>query len=319
MRKTFTKSTLVAGLLLALAFASCQSNDQALENDGPATAEINRVLTVMNTGQKISQEDIDSLQKINEKYPGVKKSQEALHAALISRQDWAALEKFYAAKKSAGEFTVEDQANLGKVYINLGHFADAVETLVPLKDGGNVEMVTLLANAYFQLGRYDEAKELLDGNWEKILAEKRIAAMVTRGMIYFYQADKDRAITVLEKAHEIEPENIAAGNGLSRVYSAMGNQEKADEYIEKVQNTFNRMTAEEQAKTRFVSQIYKLQEAYQAGRHQEVVIIAERLIPQADPRNKQALYQYLYKSYQALGKPKEAQESLTKAQQMQTQ
>ena len=78
-----------------------------------------------------------------------------------------------------------------------------------------------------------------------------------------------------------------------------------------------RKTADERRKTNYVEKIYKLQEAYKAKRFQEVINIANEILPEADAKNKAALYQFLYNSHKALGQQEEAQEVLVKAREMQ--
>lgn len=304
-------------LLGAVFLISCQSDEAALQNDPGTKTEVNRIMRELAAGKKVSQEDVDAINKISEKYPTAESVRQARQAILINRQDWAELEKFFN-EKPAAELTAEDKLNLGKVYFKLGRFDEAAAALEPLQSPGNIEATSLLATVYFQMGKYDQAKQILDGSWENILSGKRTDDMVTRGMIYFYQGEKEPAIAMLEKALAIEPEKISANNGLSRIYAAQGDEEKAAEYLARVQKEFDRITTEEQTRTKMVAQMYKLQDAYQNRRFQEVVEIGEAIIPQVDAGNKLALYQYLYNSYQNLGKTREAEEVLVKVKELQT-
>lgn len=297
---------------------SCQTDENALQEDATAKATINQVSQVLKSGQKPTSEDFEQLKSVYEKYPDSESTRQTYKSALIVREDWAALEKFLTAIPAA-KLTDDDKLNLGKTYIKLGRYNDAVETLKPFENGNNLEAKTLLANAYFHLGKYAEAKPLLDSNWEQIIKDKRIDDITLRGMIYFHEKENEKAIETLEKALEFMPDNISAANGLSRVYAAKGETEKAEEYLAKVQQSFDKLTAEERRKTYLVEKFYKLQEAYKAKRFQEVIDLANDVLPEAEARNKAALYQYLFNSYQALGMQKEAQEILVKAKQMQQQ
>lgn len=304
-------------IVICVSFAiSCQSDEAALNADETAKQTINSSSQMLSSGQKPSAENFEKLKAVYEKYPKSETVAQTYKSALIVREDWAALEKFLSSIPKS-ELSNDDSLNLGKTYIKLGRYNDAIKTLKALENGNNLEVKTLLANAYFHLDRYAEAKPLLDNNWEQIIKDKRADDITMRGMIYFHEKENDKAIETLEKALEVKPDNIPAANGLSRVYAAKGDTEKAEEYLAKVQQMFDTLTAEERRKTNLVEKIYKLQEAYKAKRFQEVISLVNEVLPQADAKNKAALYQYLYNSYQALGMQKEAQETLAKAKQIQ--
>ncbi|MEZ5429367.1 MAG: tetratricopeptide repeat protein [Pyrinomonadaceae bacterium] len=322
MLKNFARKNLIPKLfpvLFGVVFLlSCAGDEAAFQSDKQAMDEVNRINQILNLKQKPAQEDIDSIRKIYGQYPGAKPVRETMQAALISREDWAALENFYRELPASAQ-TPADKVNLSKVYIKLGRYQDAVETLRPIENETDPEIKTLLANAHFHLGQYEESKKLLDASWEQLTREKKFEEIAMRGMIYFYQGDSDKAVEILQKALEMNPEQIFALNGLSRVYAARGEREKAEEYLTRVQQAFQKITAEERRKTRFVENIYKLQEAFKAKRFQEVIVLANQSLPDADPKNKAALYQYLASSYQALGRQEEAREALTRAKQFQQQ
>ncbi len=295
---------------------SCQTDETALQNDATAKVTINNTNQILNSGQKLKAEDFEALKAVYEKYPNSETALQTYKSTLITRSDWASLEKLLK-EIPAANLSEEDKINLGKTYIKLGRYRDAIETLKPLESMNNLEIKTILANAYFQLADYEQAKPLFDSNWEMIIKEKRANDVAMRGMIYFYEKETEKAIEALEKALELDSSNITAANGLSRIYAAKGETEKAEEYLARVQQSFDIMTADETRKTKIVSQFYKLQEAYKAKRFQEVINVSKELLPEADTRNKAALMQYLFNSYQALGMQKEAQEIMAQAKQMQ--
>lgn len=304
-------------ILVCLIFAvSCKSDENALQADTEAKAEINRVSQLIQKGQKLTQKDVDALKQIYKDFPSSETARKTLKNAYVIREDWASLEKLFS-EIPASDLSKVDKTTLAKVYIKLGRYKDAVETLQNLEDQNSLEVKSLLANAYFHLGKYEEAKGLIDSSWQEILKNKQVDEIILRGMIYFYQKENDKAIETLEKALEIKPGAVAANNGLSRIYAVKGENEKAEEYLAKVQASFDKLTAEERQKTVYVEKIYKLQEAYQAKRFAEVISLANEILPEADARNKPAIYQFLYNSYMALGKQREAQEVLAKARQMQ--
>ncbi len=217
------------------------------------------------------------------------------------------------------ELDDEDKTNLGITYFKLGRYNDAIEILKNINNENIPDSKYILTASYFNIGKYDEAKLLIDKNWEQILKAKKTDQINFRGMIYFYEKNYEKAIETLEKTLEINPDDVQAANGLSRIYAAKGETEKAEEYLAKVQEGFDKLVIEERQKTNLVEKLHKLQEAYQAKRFQEVIDLANEVLPNAQAKNKAALYQYLYNSYLALGMTKEAQETMAKAKQMQQQ
>lgn len=296
---------------------SCQTDGEAaLRSDPSASQTINQANIFLQNNQKLSTEQFDKVKKLYEQYPTSKAAKDTYRAALIRNGDWAILADFLKQIPDA-ELTVQDRLNLAKANIKLGRYTDAAETLTPLAGQNNFEAKTLLASAYFHLGKYDESKKLFDENWQQILNEKKSDEITLRGMIYFYQGDHPKAIETLDQSIAFNPEHVPSYNGLSRVYAAQGEHAKAEENLKRVQELFDQVTAIEIRQTKLVEKIYKLQEAYQAKRFQEVIDLANEILPQTDAKNKVALYQFLYNSYQALGKQREAQEVLLQAKQTQ--
>lgn len=296
---------------------SCGTDDEtALKADKAAVQAVGQASTLLQSGQKLSPEQFAKIKSIFEQYPDSKTAQDTYRAALIVKEDWAILADFFN-KRPGSKLAVDDKLTLAKAYVKLGRYSDAAETLVPLTTQNSLEANALLANAYFHLGKYDDAKRLIDENWQPILNDKRADEIALRGMIYFYQGDAEKAIETLNKSIALSPQHLPSYNGLSRVYASRGDQVKAEENLKKVQELFDRITADERRKTNLVEKSYKLQEAYQAKQFQLVIDLANELLPQSDAKTKTVLYQFQYNSYQALGKQAEAQEVLSKARQLQ--
>lgn len=301
---------------LAICFAACKGDDAAYQADSESKKLLSQTSQAMFAGQKPSSAEFESIKSILEKYPEAESVRSVYKMALIRREDWNALEQFLLAVPAA-ERSDEDKLNLAKALFKLGRYAETVNYLEEFQQRNDPEIRSILANSNFYLGKYDEAKLILDKNWEEIINQKRSDDVTLRGMIYFHEKDLEKAVATLQKALELNPDSIPAANGLSRVYAAKGEPEKAAEYVAKVQQKFDKMTTEEQRKTNLLEQVYKLQEAYKAKRFAEVIEIGSKMLPEADEKNKPALYQYLYNSYAALGKNKEAAEILAKAKEIQ--
>lgn len=294
-------------------FVSCQTNDEsALKNDRSALQTISQVNASIQNEQRLSPDLFERMKQVYERYPTAPSAHDAYRSALMIRKDWAALVEFFQ-RQPESTLKLDDKLTLAKALLKLGRYEDAVESIAPLVVQDNFEAKCLLANAYFHLGRYDEAKTLLDKNWQEILNEKKIDEITMRGMIYFYQHEFDKAIETMNRSIEIDPDHYPALNGISRVYAAKGDRTKAGEILKRVQQIVDKKTAEAKRGTKLVELSQKLKEAYDAKRFQEVIDIANEMLREADAKDKVTLYQFQYESYVALGKQKEAQVVLNKA------
>lgn len=323
MKKRFhceiaSRFELIFTVIFLSCLIGCQSASQKdaalVAADKPALAELKRINTNLGGGQAISQADVASLNKLREKYPNSAEVRQTLQAALIKREDWATVEQLIGEIPEA-EKTNADRINLAKVYLKLGQYEKAADLLKPLigEKTSEVETKSLLGQAQFYLGQFDEAAKTIDSIRDQILAQKKTDEMTLRGMIYFRQGKNDEAIETLKKVIEIAPDNISANNALSRIYSAKGDTASAEIYRTKAQNANEAVAASEKKKSRLVPLYYQLEDAFKAKKYDEVVNLARQILPETDGQNKAALYQYLAVAYQAQGKPAEAQNVLAEA------
>jgi tetratricopeptide (TPR) repeat protein len=319
MLKTFRVNYFIIQFILILSLIlsgiSCQSNakqdDALLAEDKQAMAEITRINRNLATEQPLLPADFESLRKIYEKYPQTEKVRNIYQSALVKREDWVLLEKFIN-EIPADQRTRADQLNLGKVYLKLGRYEDLIAMFKPLADANpnDADFNSLLGFGYFHLGQNDEAAAYLDRIWETIVSEKRIDEMTTRGLIYFRQKNYPKTIEVLEKAFEIHPLNSTATNTLSRAYTANNNLEKAEEFRKKTAEIHRNAEEFEARSMRNVGLIYDLQTAWTEKKYSEVISLANRILPDAQEKNKPALYQYIAESYKAMGMKTEAEAAL---------
>jgi tetratricopeptide (TPR) repeat protein len=138
-------------------------------------------------------------------------------------------------------------------------------------------------------------------------------------MIYFYKGDQGRAVEVLKKTVEINPDYIASLNALSRVYAAKGDSAQADLYRAQAESAHARQTADEARRMRLTSRARDLERAFAAGSYAECIAIAREMLQTADDAQKPALYEYIGKAYQATGKQAEAQAAFQEAARLQQQ
>ncbi len=293
---------------------SAEGGDTArLKTDAPAVAELGRVNQLLTGNQYLMKKDIDSLRQIYEKYPRAVVARQALLAALVRREDWQTAADLVGRVPEA-ERTPDERRNLAKIYLKLGRYEDALETARALGGAPNdLDLVSVSSSALFYLGRHAEAAAELDRVWPEVVKRRRSDEATIRGLIHFYQKDYAKAAETLRMAAEFNPDNVAAFNGLARVYAARGDAAGAEEQTRRVQAIYDRVTANSQKQTRFVESARQLEEAYKAGRHEEVVDLARKMLAEAAPRDKYALYRYLAQSYESLGRRDEAQKALAEA------
>jgi len=309
---------LISTAIFLLCLLACQNKSESdaarLATDKSALAEIKRINTNLAGGQTVSQSDVDSLNKLREKYQASAEVRQSLQAVLIKRGDWAAVEKLIGETPES-ERTGDERITLAKVYFKLGRFQDAADTLKNLPPDRTTELETksLLGQAQFYLGQTAEATQTIDSIWKQILAQKKTDEITLRGMIYFHQGNLDQAAETLKMATEIAPENVSANNALSRVYAAKGDAANAEIYLAKTQKVNEIAAAAEKKKSRLVPLFYRLEDAYKAKKYDEVISLARQILPESDEKNRAVLYQYLVGAYQAQGKTAEAQNAMADA------
>jgi len=308
----------VASLILICSLSGCGSmaeRDQAgFEKDKTAVTNVQRIQAGLAQTRTLPQSDLDLLKTIHAKYPAATEVRKVLQSALEARQDWTAIAQLLSEKPD-NERTTQENILLAKVYIKLGRYQDASRIVGPMADAapGNLELNSLAGHAWYSEGRYDEAQRAFDRVWDAIIAAKQVDEILMRGMIYFYKGDKDRAIGIIQKTIEMKPDFVSGNNALSRVYYAKGDRQQAELYRSKAEQAHLVQTANEARQMRLVSRSRDLENAYAARRYDECALIALEMIQTADKTQKPALYDYLGKAYEALGKQSEAQAAFAEA------
>jgi tetratricopeptide (TPR) repeat protein len=306
-------------LSLVFFIACTTATDEAsLQNDAEAKQTIAKVSQVLGSGQKPSTEDLEKIKGVYEKYPTSETARKTYQKALIKYDDLGALEQLLT-EGDLSKLTDDEKKTLARVYLRLGKFRQALDLLKPLSEANpnDVELKSLIGLSYFNSGEMEEAGKTFDSIWDELLKNKNVEEISMRGIIYFHQNNLPKAIETLEKALEIDPNHIPSNNALSRVYAKKGDSEKAEEYRNKTAKAQEVIQNETFAKSKQVSKIYELEEAWKNKKYQEVINLSKEMLADAADKNQKAiLYQYLYQSYQALGMKTEAQDVIKEAQQL---
>jgi predicted Zn-dependent protease len=284
--------------------SKAESDQAGFEQDKAAATEVRRIAAGLGRTQSVAQSDLDLLKTVHAKYPAAAEVRQTLQAALQARQDWEALEKLLTETPEA-ERTQSERVYLGKVYLKLGRYKEARLILEPLATAApqDLEINSLAGQALYFEGRYEAAARVFDRVWDAIIATNGVDEIMMRGMIYFYQGDKGRAIETLKKTVELNPDYFAGHNALSRVYAAQGDAAQA---------------ADETRRIRLNARARDLESAFAARRYEECVRIAQEMLRSADETQKPMLYEYIGQAYQALGKQAEAQSAFQEAARLRT-
>lgn len=304
-------TTIFVLVFCAFQLSSCQSDETKFNNDAVAVAELRKIAQRMESGTVPTNEEFKFMRTQFTNYPESPTVISYYEKALLIREDFGTLAQFYEALGT--DIDVDQKRNLAKVYVKLGRFEEAYEATKSFDFKVEKEMRLVAAKSLFQLGRYDEAKKVIQDSWDNIVSEKSTDEMAIRGMIYFHEGDSSSAIQTLTSVLALEPHNVPANNGLSRIYKALGEDEKAAAAQNRVQQIFDKVTASEALRTQNVAKGHKLQEAYKAKRYDEVIALARELESGVDSQNRKVLFEYLYNSYMALGKQEEARKVLEEA------
>ncbi len=306
-------------LVLACSLFACQSGSDGdatrLTADKPATAELNRVNTLLASNRPVTRVDIDSLNSLRERYPASAVVRQLLQGALIKRGDWAAAEKVIGEIPD-NERTNSERLNLAKIYFKQGKFSEATDLLKRMSPDAaefGLEIPTLLGQSQFYAGNLDEAVAALEPIRDTLVLQKRADNLALLGTIYLRQGDHRKAIEILEKAVEVSPDNISSNNALSRAYAATGDETRAQSVRERLQAINERVAVAEKKSARRVALFYQLEDAYAAKDFEKVIALVGQIQPDADDAVKPTLYQYLAAAYQAQGKETEAKNARAEA------
>lgn len=308
--------------VLSIFLSACQTDSQRdskrLNDDKQTLAELNKIATGLKAGQLPNQEIINSVKKIREKYPNAVEARNVYFLLLNARQDWETAEKVLN-EIPENEKTNDDKINLANIYYKQGRYEEIITLVKPILETkpNDLNLITMVGKSLFSLGRYDEALEIFNRNFETLVNNKKIEEISICGTIYFQQGNYKKAIEILNKSLEINGEFYPAMNTLSRAYAVIGDEKKAEEYRIKMRDTYEKLNSIEYKKAKLVPIFYQIEDAWKAKNYEEVINLVKQVLPEAEEQTKYALYQYLAQASQALGKAEEAQAAMQELQKLQ--
>lgn len=320
--KIYFQKILIFGLFLSIFTFACQENankkdEELLKKDAQASAQLKDINVSLKSNQ-LSTENFEKLKKILEKYPNSQQVRQTYLNALIMRQDWQAIAELLNAD-SLNKLSREEKIILAKTYFKLGEYQKTIEILAPLPEK-DFETKNILGQSYFQAGETEKAANILEEIKDQSIAQKSVDGLSILGLIYLRQNDLPKAVEILKKAVEINPGHIPSNNALSLAYSRQGNKDVAELYRQKtveLQKTNTEKTSENSQRVR---KVYEIEQAWNAKNYQEVIKIAEEMLPLTENKNeKLALYQYLFESYKATGNTEKAENAAAEGKKIEQQ
>jgi tetratricopeptide (TPR) repeat protein len=156
--------------------------------------------------------------------------------ALDAKGDSAGAEKEFRAAAEANP--KEPNVHFGLAYLlwEAKRFDEAaVEFKAELaNDARNAQAMTYLGDTYVQMGKFDEAKPLLEGaTGQGVAGEPGALAHLDLGIVRMEAGEKDAAVGEFKRAIALEPEDVTAHFRLGRLYQAMGRRDEAKGELEK--------------------------------------------------------------------------------------
>jgi Flp pilus assembly protein TadD len=319
----FSKAGLCALVLGSAFIFGCggvaERETAALIQDSALRTRLTQIETSISTRKMVNPEEFSALKKIREKYPNEPDVRRVYKNALVIREDWVALEKLLT---ESGPGPDDERRMLGQAYFKLGRYAQSIETLGPLgeKAPDDLDLHSILAGSYYYLGQFSESAAELDRIWPKIVAEKRVAEMAIRGLVYMNQNDLAKAEETMTQAFEIDGANATVTNALVQLYARKGDSANADLFRQKTVELNEKRSADEYRSRILVQQTYELENAWNAKNFDDVIRRANQMLAATTDKNRRiVLYQYIYESHKNLGHQSESSGALAEIQKLKKQ
>lgn len=291
---------------------SALRDEAALKNEPQAIQRLDQINRILVGSKTITPDDFNYVKELHGRFPNAALIRSVMKNALIARSDWQGLLDFLGP---AEELTGEDKIIAASALFKMGEFAAALKLTEDLvsTDPGNIEAVSISARCHYSLGNSPATISLFSPISTRLEQEKRKDDLTLLGLALLDIDRTDDAIAAFRSAFDIDPNDPSSANGLSRAYYVKGDTNRAEEFRKRTDAAQERLSAMELRGRAFVQQSYRLEAAWKERNYSEVVRLAREMLPNADDKNKAALYQYLIESYKALGRNSEADLALEEA------
>lgn len=297
------------GMLSVSLLVACQgpADDSALLRDAQAAAEARRIRAAILAPDPLPPQDFADLQALRQRYPQSALLEDSLVQALLRRADWTALEGLLSGMPPEA-LSDERFGLLLRARWELGQYPAVVDLVSTRRDGeANAQWRLWWARSLFNLGRLQQAAELLDRHRPTQPGIDDVEALVLRAQIHQHAGQLQQAIGELQLALRLFPQHKSALNTLARVHHARGEVVLARQYEARARQAQDQLTDQTRRQLALVAQVQALKAHWAAGDHAAVVASAEAALPLADVGMKRVLLEYLIQSNQQLGRQQAAQ------------
>ncbi len=247
-----------------------------------------------------------------------------LTSAYVTRQDWNALAELLQAKPES-QRTPMEQLQLAKILIKAQRFDDAfelsnaiVENLGKTGQPTNAEASWFAAYAAFHSGDLPRAAEILDADFNTLIAAGHLDAYVVRAMIHFRRGELAEAESLLTTLLQKDASHAPAHDALGRVLVAAGDVERGRRHIQRASEFRDQVTQAEQRSLRLAAMSQSLSGAWNRQEYDACDRLITDMLGDADPQQQVKLYQNLAALRAAQGRQREALEAAEKAKQLST-
>lgn len=315
--RPFSSGILLTLLVIAVFMCSCggSAREDLFADDKAARRELRSIRSKIASTRSISKETLSELAGLNARFPASEEVRNEYVNALVIRKDWKKVADVLSGLKE-DSLTDRERDLLARSLFNRGQYASAAVLLEALADErpDSLRLRVLLAKSYFFAGSLKKAGNELDAVLKELKAGGRANEIALLGTIYFRLGRKEEAVRALETALTIDPSNIAANNSLSRLYAKEGDTGKAGEYSRRAAAAKEELDQRTLAASRIVARKMRLERAWEKKEYRTVIELGNELIPSTESKTELlTLYEYLFRSYTAIGMQKKAEEIRQKA------
>lgn len=283
--------------------------------DAVAMATLSAATALNGVTVQCGEQNLAALRNVWERFPTDPFVRQQLRSTLETCLQWDGLAEVLEALPE-DERTDADRIELAGVYLrNLGRFADAEETIMPLVERypDDMNIVSLAAASLYYQERIVEAVPMIDRIWDQMVAVKNTDTMTMRAVAFIDAGNPERAARILEQVIEFNPDHSFAWTTLARARQALGDEVGAQEARERNEALRSEESERTRQGQRFGDLSLALQAAWDAAEFEEVERLALRMLEVAPENMEPEVYRVLGRAYNELARPAEAREAFEKA------
>lgn len=218
-----------------------------------------------------------------------------------------------------------ERRELARVYLrHAGRFEDALAIVAPLAEAtpGDADLAGITAASLYYLGRVEEVSPYLDGVWNQLVASGNVELMTMRAEAYVKQGNTARARRIYEQILEQSPNYPFALTSYGQWLVEQGDAESlayGDRLLRRSES-INAVRDREAASGSRINDLSKaMMKAWEAQDYEQTLQIALQLQPILPDDKQPDIYRTLGHTYTELGRNDEARDAYTRAAEIETE